>query len=102
MSVREDEWPSGLTDDDVSDARKEIKTLTAERDALRDHVEVLECRNAEQVEITLEAGRQIAALTARVELLERLGENLKAHVRNCGGCIGCDEVVAEWIAARKS
>lgn len=41
------------------------------------------------------------ALRARVAELERLGDDLSGHVRNCGGCIGCDEAHAAWRKARK-
>ena len=52
-------------------------------------------------EIIAELTADRDALRARVAELERLGNELAGHVRNCGGCIGCDEAHAAWRAARK-
>jgi hypothetical protein len=39
-------------------------------------------------------------LKAKLAEMKAAGDVLAAHVRNCGGCIGCDEAIVAWRKAR--
>jgi hypothetical protein len=48
-----------------------------------------------------EAAQLVMELRRKLIATRAAGEKLAAHLRNCGGCIGCDDAIAEWREVTK-